>query len=178
MSNIETEYRNGFVKQAQAYGLSERTAVELFNEKHANVVSDLSAWLGEKVQDFSPPAAGSPYIPPEGAAAMLPIGGAALGGLGGAGIGALAGGLNGKKDEKGQTHRIRNAILGGLGGGVLGAGAGGATGALGSAAVMYDPMAYQSAALPSSIGNQFRNATRPLTEGAGQAWDSLKGLFD
>jgi hypothetical protein len=175
MMNEFNALKKGFMKQAQDFGLTEKQALAVF-EKHANI-SDVSAWLGRNINELTPNGIGIDHA---SATLGLPIAGAGIGGIAGGSIGGIAGALNGTKDEKGETHRIKNALKGLLIGGTLGAGTGGLAGAAGSASIASDPMAYQTAAMGTLVRRQADQAaetfTRPVREGLNQGAEFFKKL--
>lgn len=130
------KFKEGFIKRAREYGVSKPQAENLYK------ISGLQEWLAEQtgkgigsMDTFMNNGTGSHAFGQlgqkydmSGLETLLAPGGA----VAGAGIGALGGGtigaLNGKKDEHGETHRVRNALLGVLGGGLGGAALGAGTG--------------------------------------------------
>ena len=129
-NNLLAVAQAGFVKRAMEYGMTEMEAKAVLT-KHAAIfdrdtASAVKSSIGETLQH------------PGVEQAMTGLGGLA-GGTGlagpgaflGMGVGGLTGLLNGEKDEKGETHRMRNALTGaGIGGGI-GAGLGWGAGAVG-----------------------------------------------
>jgi hypothetical protein len=123
-------FKQGFMKRAEQYQVHAQVAEQLF--KLATIPQDVSEFTGKMMGKFVSPSSQTPSGAPLGMGAYDPAAGETVPPIAGLGIGALGGGLlgamNGKKDEKGQTHRLRNALLGALmgggAGGLLGTGAG------------------------------------------------------
>ena len=149
---VREAYRIGFMKRAQEYGMTQMQAKVVF-EKKASIPSDLSSWLGHHSTDLTPEGR---YIPAEAAQDLLPV----LGGYAGVGLGGLTGAMIPSRDEKGETHRLRNAITGAGIGGLGGAG----LGALGSGAIMADPTSYETAAGAEGLKDLANKGIRPLTD--------------
>lgn len=174
MTNKESAFKEGFIKKAQEYGFNIKQAEYLFSKK-ANMGGDVASWAGRTAADLLPPGMA---MDSSTAAVASPF----VGGVAGAGLGGLLGGglgaLNGKKDEKGETHRFRNALVGALTGGGLGGLAGGAAGLGVGGAVASHPTAYMSGHIPGVIGNSLEEAARPAIEGARGAVETGKTLWN
>lgn len=158
----------------EAFEKGFRTKVKEHRTKIASLGQDVSSWAGRTAADLLP--ANSALMPGDAAIAS-PFVGAAAGGLGGGLLGAGMGALNGRKDEKGQTHRFRNAVLGGLAGGGLGVVGGGLAGAGVGASIANNPMSYQMAHIPKVLGNSLESAVQPLQEGVHSTVQSAKDFF-
>jgi hypothetical protein len=174
MTNEFNALKKGFMKQAQDFGLTEKQAFAVF-EKHAE---GLSEWVARNLGVASGSVNGGPSshfpIDQQSATGALPFIGGAVGGIGGGLLGAGAGALNGSKDEKGETHRFRNALLGGLAGGTLGGGAGAGLGALAGNAV--NPEVYNMVTKMEAAKRNLQDQVAPYKEGVHQATDFFKNL--
>lgn len=169
----ELAFKQGFTKQAQENGLTQKQA-EAFFEKNADQLTDLLAELGQaRISENGGPSRWQ-LGPISTARDNLNVIGGGIGALGGGVLGAGIGALNGSKDDKGETHRLRNALLGGLGGGALGAGAGVGLGSLAGHAVNEED--YNSVGQMISTKNNALQAIQPYKDKANQAVDFFKQL--
>lgn len=102
---MDQHFYNGFIKRAQEYGLSEKVANETLNKVMETLgFSPHMARLGKGYLDQA-------LMRAQNFSLRHPTLTSGIGyGLGGAALG----GLIPDKDEKGKTHRLRNALIGGL----------------------------------------------------------------
>lgn len=174
MTNELKSFNEGFMKQAQDYGLTQKQAEAVFT-KNADALTE---WVARNLGVETVSNNGGPYTnqpaPLSSAVEHLPYIGGAVGGVGGGLLGAGAGALNGSKDEKGQTHRLRNALLGGVAGGALGLGAGAGLGSLAGKAV--NPQQYEMISKLEAVKRNYQDQVAPYKEGVNQAKDFFKNL--
>lgn len=174
MKNELIAFNEGFMKQAQDYGLTQKQAEAVFTKNADALTEWVARNLGvESISNYEGPYIHQP-VSLSSAVERLPYIGGAVGGVGGGLLGAGVGALNGSKDEKGQTHRLRNALLGGVAGGALGVGAGAGLGNLAGKAV--NPRQYEMITKLEAAKQNMYDQVAPYKEGLHQAKDFFNSL--